>query len=210
LADLRRDYSMSGLSEKDLSRDPFRQFERWFQEAEAAKIPEPNAMVCSLASRDGTPSSRTVLLKGFDGRGFVFYSNYESRKGRELAENPRVSLLFPWIAQERQVIVEGRVARLPREESDAYFHSRPRASQLAAWASPQSAVIAGRSVLDEAFKTLETKYAGQEIPMPPHWGGYRVQPGTIQFWQGRHGRLHDRLRYRREPNGTWAVDRLAP
>jgi len=210
LADLRRDYSLSGLSEKDLSRDPFRQFERWFQEAEAAKIPEPNAMVCSLASRDGAPSSRTVLLKGFDARGFVFYSNHESRKGRELAENPRISLLFPWIALERQVVVEGRVSQLPREESDAYFHSRPRASQLAAWASPQSAVIASRSVLEEAFKTLETKYAGEEIPMPPHWGGYRVQPVTIEFWQGRHGRLHDRLRYRREPNGAWAVDRLAP
>lgn len=210
LADLRRDYSLSGLSEKDLARDPIRQFEQWFQEAEAAKIPEPNAMVCSLAARDGAPSSRTVLLKGFDGRGFVFYSNYSSRKGRELAENPRASLLFPWIAQERQVIIEGGVAKLSREESDAYFHSRPQASQLAAWASPQSAVIPGRSVLEEAFKTVETRYAGQEIPMPPYWGGYRVQPETIEFWQGRHGRLHDRLRYRREPNGAWAIDRLAP
>jgi pyridoxamine 5'-phosphate oxidase len=210
LADLRRDYSLSGLSEKDLARDPFRQFEQWFQEAEAAKIPEPNAMVCSLASRTGVPSSRTVLLKGLDGRGFVFYSNYESRKGRELAENPRASLLFPWIAQERQVIVEGGVARLSREESDAYFHSRPQASQLAAWASPQSSVIVGRNVLDEAFKTLEKKYAGQEVPMPPYWGGYRLQPETVEFWQGRHGRLHDRLRYRREQNGSWAVDRLAP
>jgi len=210
LADLRRDYSLSGLSEKDLARDPFRQFEQWFQEAEAAKLPEPNAMICSLANRSGEPSSRTVLLKGLDGRGFVFYSNYESRKGRELAENPRASLLFPWIAQERQVIVEGRVARLSREESDAYFHSRPHASQLAAWASPQSSVIVGRNVLEEAFKTLEKKYAGQEIPMPPYWGGYRVKPDSVEFWQGRHGRLHDRLRYRREQNGDWAVDRLAP
>jgi len=210
LADLRRDYSLSGLSEKDLARDPFRQFEQWFQEAEAAKLPEPNAMICSLANRSGVPSCRTVLLKGLDGRGFVFYSNYESRKGRELAENPRASLLFPWIAQERQVIVEGSVARLSREESDAYFHSRPHASQLAAWASPQSSVIVGRNVLDEAFKTLDKKYAGQEIPMPPYWGGYRVQPDTVEFWQGRHGRLHDRLRYRREQNGDWAVDRLAP
>jgi len=210
LADLRRDYSLSGLSEKDLARDPFRQFEQWFQEAEAARLPEPNAMVCSLASRTGVPSSRTVLLKGLDGRGFVFYSNYESRKGRDLAENPRASLLFPWIAQERQVIVEGSVARLSREESDAYFHSRPHASQLAAWASPQSSVIVGRNVLEEAFKTLEKKYAGQEVPMPPYWGGYRVQPDTVEFWQGRHGRLHDRLRYRREQNGGWAVDRLAP
>jgi len=210
LADLRRDYSLSGLSEKDLARDPFRQFEQWFQEAEAAKLPEPNAMICSLANRSGEPSSRTVLLKGLDGSGFVFYSNYESRKGRELAENPRASLLFPWIAQERQVIVEGSVARLSREESDAYFHSRPHASQLAAWASPQSSVIVGRNVLEEAFKTLEKKYAGQEIPMPPYWGGYRVKPDSVEFWQGRHGRLHDRLRYRREQNGDWAVDRLAP
>ena len=210
LADLRRDYNLSGVSEKDLARDPFRQFERWFQEAEAAKIVEPNAMICSLANRGGQPSSRMVLLKGFDGRGFVFYTNYESRKGRELAENPRASLLFPWIAQERQVIIEGSVAKLSREESDAYFHSRPQASQLAAWASPQSAVIAGRNVLEEALKTLEKKYAGLEVPMPPHWGGYRVQPNMVEFWQGRHGRLHDRLRYRREQNGAWAIDRLAP
>jgi pyridoxamine 5'-phosphate oxidase len=210
LADLRRDYSLSGLFEKDLARDPIRQFEHWFQEAEAAKIPEPNAMICALATRSGQPSARTVLLKGLDGRGFVFYSNYESRKGRELAENPRASLLFPWIAQERQVIVEGSVTKIPREESDAYFHSRPHASQLAAWASPQSAVIAGRNVLDEALKTFEEKYAGQEVPMPPHWGGYRVHHDTVEFWQGRHGRLHDRLRYRREQNGAWAVDRLAP
>jgi len=210
LADQRRDYNLSGLSEKDLARDPFRQFEQWFQEAEAARIPEPNAMVCSLADRNGRPSSRTVLLKGIDGRGFVFFSNYESRKGRELAENPRASLLFPWIAQERQVIVEGSVKKLSREESDAYFHSRPQASQLAAWASPQSAVIAGRSVLDEAMRTLEKKYAGQKVPVPPYWGGYRVQPDTLEFWQGRHGRLHDRLRYRREQNGDWAIDRLAP
>jgi pyridoxamine 5'-phosphate oxidase len=210
LADLRRDYNLSGLSEKDLARDPFRQFEQWFQEAEAAKIPEPNAMICSLADRNGHPSSRTVLLKGLDGRGFVFFSNYESRKGRTLAENPRASLLFPWITLERQVIVEGGVTKLSREESDAYFHSRPQASQLATWASPQSAVIAGRSVLDEALKTLEKKYVGQEVPMPPYWGGYRVQPDTVEFWQGRHGRLHDRLRYRREQNGAWAIDRLAP
>jgi len=210
LADLRRDYSLSGLSEKDLARDPFRQFEQWFQEAEAAKIPEPNAMICSLATRGGMPSSRSVLLKGLDGRGFVFYSNYESRKGRELAENPHASLLFPWIAQERQIIVEGSVVKLAREESDAYFHSRPHASRLAAWASPQSSVIPGRNVLEEALKTLEKKYAGQEVPLPPFWGGYRVQPAMVEFWQGRHGRLHDRLRYRREQNGAWTVDRLAP
>jgi pyridoxamine 5'-phosphate oxidase len=210
LADLRRDYNLSGLSERDLARDPFRQFEKWFQEAEAAKIPEPNAMVCSLASRGAAPSSRTVLLKGFDGRGFVFYTNYDSRKGRELAENPRASLLFPWIALERQVIVDGNVVKIAREESDAYFHSRPQTSQLAAWASPQSIVIVGREVLDEAFKTLERKYAGQPVPMPPNWGGYRVQPETFEFWQGRRSRLHDRLRYRRDQSGAWLVERLAP
>jgi len=210
LADLRRDYDLSSLSTRDLARDPFRQFEKWFHEAEAAKVPEPNAMVCSLANRGGAPSSRVVLLKGFDARGFVFYTNYESRKGRELADNPRASLLFPWITLERQVIIEGHVARLPREESDAYFHSRPHASQLAACASPQSTVIAGRSVLEEAFKTLEAKYAGQQVPMPPDWGGYRVQPDTVEFWQGRRNRLHDRLRYRRETDGSWTIERLAP
>ncbi len=150
LADLRKDYSHTGLLEKDLARDPFRQFEKWFQEAEGARLPEPNAMICSLATPDGRPSSRTVLLKGLDGRGFVFYTNYESRKGREIAANPRVSLLFPWIALERQVIVEGPATRIAREESAAYFHSRPLASQLAAWASAQSSPLADRATLEEA------------------------------------------------------------
>ncbi len=209
LADLRRDYALSGLLEKDLAKDPFRQFDKWFQEAEAAKIPEPNAMVCSLATRDGRPSSRVVLLKGLDGRGFVFYTNYESRKGRELAENSRASLLFPWIAMERQVIVDGAVVKVSREEADAYFHSRPRASQLSAWASHQSAIVPGRTALEDAMKQVEQKYAGQDVPLPPHWGGYRVTPDTIEFWQGRRSRLHDRLRYRREKN-EWVVERLAP
>ncbi len=210
LADLRKDYSLAGLLEKDLARDPFRQFDKWFQEAEAAKIPEPNAMVCSLASSDGRPSSRIVLLKAVDGRGFVFYTNYDSRKGRELAANPRASLLFPWIAMERQVIVEGTVTRLTREESGAYFHSRPLASQLGAWASPQSTILPNRAALDDAYKTIEKKYAGEEVPLPPHWGGYRVSPESVEFWQGRRSRLHDRLRYRREKSGDWIVERLAP
>jgi pyridoxamine 5'-phosphate oxidase len=210
LADLRKDYSLSGLLEKDLARDPFRQFEKWFQEAEAAKIAEPNAMVCSLADAAGRPSSRTVLLKGFDGRGFVFYTNYDSRKGRELAANPRASLLFPWVAIERQVTIEGTVVRLSREESAAYFHSRPIASQLAAWASPQSNIIPGRASLEDAYKAVEKKYAGQEIPLPPQWGGYRVSPESVEFWQGRRSRLHDRLRYRREKAGDWIIERLAP
>jgi pyridoxamine 5'-phosphate oxidase len=207
-ADLRRDYSLAGLSEKDLARDPFRQFEKWFQEAEASKLPEPNAMVLSTAERDGRPSARTVLLKGLDGRGFVFYSNYESRKGRELSASPRASLLFPWIAIERQVIAEGLVAKISREESEAYFHSRPRLSQLAAWASPQSAIISSRAVLEESLKTLENKYAGRDVPLPPYWGGYRLSPETVEFWQGRRNRLHDRLRYRREKDGAWTVERL--
>ncbi len=210
LADLRKDYSLAGLLEKDLARDPFRQFDKWFQEAEAAKIPEPNAMVCSLATTDGRPSSRIVLLKAVDGRGFVFYTNYDSRKGRELSANPRASLLFPWIAMERQVIVEGTVTRLTREESAAYFHSRPLASQLGALASPQSTILPNRAALDDAYKAIEKKYAGEEIPLPPHWGGYRVSPESVEFWQGRRSRLHDRLRYRREKSGDWIVERLAP
>lgn len=210
LADLRKDYSLSGLLEKDLARDPFRQFDKWFQEAEAAKVVEPNAMTLATASKDGRPSARTVLLKGVDGRGFVFYTNYESRKGRDLAENPRASLLLPWLALERQVVVEGTVSKVSREESAAYFHSRPRASQLGAWVSPQSSIITGRSVLEDAMKVLEKKHAGAEIPLPPAWGGYRLVPETVEFWQGRRSRLHDRLRYRREAAGEWTVERLAP
>lgn len=209
LADLRKDYSLAGLGEKDLAKDPFRQFEKWFAEAEAAKIAEPNAFVLSTATRDGRMSSRVVLLKGLDGRGFVFYSNYESRKGRELEANARASLCFPWIGMERQVIVEGPVTRVAREESEAYFHSRPRASQLGAWVSPQSTIIASRRVLEESLKALEEKYAGQEIPLPPQWGGWRLAPETVEFWQGRRNRLHDRLRYRREKD-SWSVERLAP
>jgi pyridoxamine 5'-phosphate oxidase len=209
-ADLRQEYSMAGLSEKDLARDPFRQFEKWFQEAEAAKLPEPNAMVLSTSDRDGQPSARTVLLKGLDGRGFVFYGNYESRKGRELSVNPRASLLFPWIAIERQVIAEGPVAKITREESEAYFHSRPRLSQLAAWASPQSSIVSSRAMLEESMKTLGDRYAGREVPIPPHWGGFRLSPETVEFWQGRRSRLHDRLRYRRGKDGGWTVERLGP
>ena len=210
LADLRKDYTLAGLAEKDLARDPFRQFEKWFQEAEAAKLAEPNAMTLATASPDGRPSARTVLLKGLDGRGFVFYSNYESRKGRELALNARVALVFPWIALERQVLIEGTVTKVAREESAAYFHSRPRASQLGAWVAQQSSVIPARATLEEAMKALEKKHAGAEIPLPPNWGGYRVAPETIEFWQGRRSRLHDRLRYRRDKEGGWLVERLSP
>jgi pyridoxamine 5'-phosphate oxidase len=209
LADLRKDYSLAGLLEKDLARDPFRQFEKWFQEAEASKLPEPNAMVLATSARNGQPGARIVLLKGVDGRGFVFYTNYESRKSRDLETQARAALTFPWITLERQVIIEGTVTKVSREESEAYFHTRPRLSQLAAWASPQSTIIAGRGVIEESLKVLEKKYAGQEVPLPPQWGGYRVAPETVEFWQGRRSRLHDRLRYRREKD-TWIVERLAP
>jgi pyridoxamine 5'-phosphate oxidase len=210
LADLRTEYSLAGLSEKDAARDPFRQFEKWFQEAEAAKIHEPNAAVLATGSKDGRPSARTVLLKGMDGRGFVFYTNYNSRKGRELEANARGAYLFPWFALERQVIIEGAVTKIAREESEAYFHSRPRASQLAAWASAQSAIISGRDELEAAMKAVEKKYSGQEAPLPPNWGGFRIAPDSVEFWQGRRSRLHDRLRYRREGNGPWVIERLAP
>ena len=209
LADLRKDYSLSGLLEKDLARDPFRQFDKWFQEATAAKLVEPNAMTLATATKDGRPSARTVLLKGVDGRGFVFYTNYESRKGREIAENPRASLVLPWLALERQVVIEGTLAKVSREESAAYFHTRPRASQLGAWVAQQSSILTGRAVLEDAMKVLEKKHAGAEVPMPPAWGGYRLAPESVEFWQGRRSRLHDRLRYRREA-GEWIVERLAP
>ncbi len=207
---MRKDYGLAGLLEKDLAKNPFRQFEQWFAEAEAAKLLEPNAMTLATVGRDGRPSARTVLLKGCDGRGFVFYTNYESRKGRELADRAHAALVFAWVPMERQVIVEGPVTRVSREEADAYFHSRPRASQLAAWASPQSTVVAGRAVIEESFRVIERKYEGREVPLPPHWGGFRLSPGTVEFWQGRRSRLHDRLRYRREADGDWTIERLAP
>lgn len=210
LADMRKDYTMAGLLEKDLAKNPFRQFEKWFQEAEAAKVLEPNAMTLATTGRDGRPSARIVLLKACDGRGFVFYTNYESRKGRELDVNPHATLLFAWLPMERQVVVEGTVTRVTREESEAYFHSRPRQSQLGAWASPQSTAIAGRAVIEESYRVVEKKYEGREVPLPPNWGGFRLVPDIVEFWQGRRSRLHDRLRYRREAGGDWVVERLAP
>lgn len=210
LADLRKDYSLTGLNEKDLAKDPFRQFDKWFQEAEAAQVIEPNAMTLATATREGRPLARTVLLKSVDGRGFVFFTNYESRKARDLESSPFASLLFPWIKLERQVIVSGAVTKVSREESAAYFHSRPLASQLGAWASQQSSIISGRATLEDEMKAVEKKYAGQVVPLPPFWGGFRVNPETVEFWQGRRSRLHDRLRYRRESDGGWTVERLSP
>ena len=207
---MRKDYDLAGLLEKDLAEDPVRQFKKWLAEAVAAELPEPNAMVLGTGGRDRRPSVRTVLLKGVDRRGFVFYTNYDSRKSHELEGNPQAALVFPWIALERQVIVEGPVKKVSRTEAEVYFHRRPRASQLAAWASPQSTVIASRAVLEESYRVTERKFAGREVPLPPQWGGWRLAPEAVEFWQGRRSRLHDRLRYHRETDGVWTVERLAP
>jgi pyridoxamine 5'-phosphate oxidase len=209
MADSKKEYSHSGLAEKDLARDPFRQFDRWLQEAEAAREPAPQAMILATASRQGRPSARTMRLRGVDGRGFVFFSSHESRKGRDLEGNPHAALVFNWALLERQVVIEGTVTTLAREECAAFFQSRPRASQLAAWGLSQSAIVPGRNVLETTFKALDSKYAGQAVPVPPHWGGWRLAPETVEFWQGRRNGLHDRLRYRRGPD-AWIVERLAP
>ncbi|HEU5346363.1 MAG TPA: pyridoxamine 5'-phosphate oxidase [Ktedonobacterales bacterium] len=210
LADLRTDYMQRGLDEAEMDGDPIRQFQAWFDAAVAAGHPEPNAMAVATAMPDGAPSARMTLLKGLDERGFVFYTNYESRKGGELAANPRAALIFFWVLLERQVRVEGRVERVSAEESDAYFHSRPVGSQLGAVASAQSHVISGRAELEQAYRALEEQYAGREVPRPPHWGGFRVIPQVIEFWQGRPSRLHDRLRYTRASEGGWRIERLSP
>ena len=211
IANLRRDYSLAGLGENDLAADPIAQFQKWFHEALAAEITEPNAMVLATVDAAGQPSTRVVLLKAVDERGFSFFTNYESRKGRELAANPRASLTFPWIDLERQVCITGRVTKVSREESAAYFKLRPRTSRLGAWASPkQSEVVSGRAVLEERMKQLEAQHPGDDIPIPPYWGGYVLAPVEIEFWQGRPSRLHDRLRYQHQPDGSWKIERLSP
>ena len=214
LAALRREYGDHGLDVPDLAPDPVSMFRQWMDDTVAAGLHEPNAMVVATVSPQGRPSSRMVLLKGVDERGFVFFTNYESRKAAEIAANPHVSLLFPWHDLQRQVRVEGAASKVSAEESEAYFASRPRESQLGAWASPQSRVVASRSALDERYGGVLAQFAElDEVPVPPHWGGFRVAPYAVEFWQGRKGRMHDRLVYRRvedDPHAPWTVDRLAP
>lgn len=210
ISNLRLNYDLKQLIEPEVDPDPLKQFQSWFADAIAAELPEPNAMTLATATRSGIPAARMVLLKGVDGQGFVFYTNFTSRKGQELADNPQAVLVFWWAALERQVRIEGRVERVDEAEADAYFESRPLASRLGAWASDQSQVIPDRGVLEQRFEALQHQYQDQVVPRPQHWGGFRVLPHQIEFWQGRPNRLHDRLRYRRQPDQSWMIDRLAP
>ena len=233
IADVRREYSLTGLRRSALEADPIAQFKKWFDQATGARASgrvrkffirrykalllasgaEPlglTAMTLATVDKQGRPSARVVLLKGVDQRGFIFFTNYESRKGQELAENPQAALVFYWPDQERQVSIAGEVGKLPAAESDAYFKTRPRGSRLAAWASKQSATITDRAALEDKWNQLEAQYAGQEIPRPPFWGGYLLSPARVEFWQGRPNRLHDRFCYSRQPDKTWLIERLAP
>jgi pyridoxamine 5'-phosphate oxidase len=200
----------AGLVEADVDPDPVVQFGRWFDDAKAADLVEPSAMTLATATAEGVPSARMVLLRGVDQRGFVFYTNYESRKAAELAANPRAALVFWWGELQRQIRVEGPVERTSQQESAAYFRTRPLGSRLSAWASPQSRVIPGRAVLDQRVAELAAGHPDGDIPLPPFWGGYRLVPEVVELWQGRPNRLHDRLRYTREPGGGWRIERLAP
>jgi pyridoxamine 5'-phosphate oxidase len=211
LQDLREDYRKSTLEEKNASQNPFTQFDNWFQEALRAEIPEPNAMVIATSNKEGFPSARVVLLKGFDEKGFIFYTNYESQKGKELSNNPKCALVFNWLELERQIRIEGIAEKLSPEESTAYFHKRPKKSQIGAWASPQSEVIETRDVLEDNLTNLNAKYMDSEnLPRPKHWGGFRIKATRIEFWQGRSSRLHDRLNYEKNADNTWKRSRLAP
>ena len=233
IADLRREYNLTGLRRKDLEADPILQFKRWFEQAQGARasgrlrkffvrlykrlllmggaeLMDLTAMTLATADKEGRPSARAVLLKGVDERGFVFYTNYESRKARELAERPQAALVFYWSDQERQVCVAGEVSKLSPEESDAYFKTRPRGSRLGAWVSKQSAVIRDRAALEEKWKEMEAQYPGEDVPRPPFWGGYLLRPTRMEFWQGRANRLHDRFRYTRQADQSWVIERLSP
>jgi pyridoxamine 5'-phosphate oxidase len=209
VADLRREYARARLDEKDASHDPIVEFSRWFAQAQEAQVAEPNAMTLATAASTGMPSARLVLLKGFDERGFVFFTDYRSRKGQELEENPQAALVFYWGELERQVRITGPVERTSAEESEAYYRTRPLGSRLGAWVSHQSLVIPSRAQLEQGLEEVQARFPDEDVPLPPYWGGYRVRPEVIEFWQGRESRLHDRLRYVRE-GGRWRIERLSP
>lgn len=210
VSDLRREFGLAGLSEADLAADPILQFQRWFDEMLESDPQDPTAMTLATVGRDGRPSARVVLLKGCDERGFSFFTNYNSRKGRDLAENSHAALVFYWPGLDRQVRVEGVVEKTSREESEEYFRSRPPGSRLGAWASPQSEVIAGREELERRLREVEERFPDGEVPLPEFWGGFRLRPEMLELWQGRPSRLHDRLRYTRLANGSWKIERLSP
>ena len=210
LAALRAEYAEHGLRREDLDSDPIAQFNRWLHEAVEKQLLEPNAMTFATVDADGQPWTRTLLLKICDARGFIFFTNYAGTKGRQLDANPRGAITFWWNALERQVNITGTVTKTSREESERYFHSRPVTSQLGAWASQQSEVVASREVLEERFRDAAGKYGNSEAPLPPYWGGYLLRPATIEFWQGRRSRLHDRLRYTRQADDSWKIERLSP
>jgi pyridoxamine 5'-phosphate oxidase len=210
LAAMRNDYTRGKLDEQDLHPDPIEQFALWFTQACTGELLEPNAMSLATATSNGAPSLRTVLLKGYDTRGFVFFTNYQSRKAREIAQNPNVALLFPWLALERQVIITGTAEKISAAETAKYFVTRPRGSQLSAWVSMQSSVVATRKALEAEWDRLKQRFARGEIPVPSFWGGYRVKPLTIEFWQGRASRLHDRFLYTRQSDEKWTIARLSP
>jgi pyridoxamine 5'-phosphate oxidase len=209
IADIRKEYMRESLSEGDVELDPFLQFTRWWKEAVGSDITEVNAMTLATCNKEGMPSARTVLLKDYDKSGFVFFSNYESRKAKDIDENPQASLLFFWKELERQVRIEGRIEKVDATESDSYFHSRPEGSRIGAWASPQSRVVSSRDVIEENVRRYQAAFEQAPIPRPPHWGGYRVIPVHIEFWQGRPSRLHDRILYSLEAE-SWKISRLAP
>jgi pyridoxamine 5'-phosphate oxidase len=209
IADLRREYARARLDEKDVSHDPMVEFSRWFAQAQEAEVAEPNAVTLATATAAAAPSARLVLLKGFDERGFVFFTDYRSRKGQELEENPRAALVFYWGELERQVRITGTVERTSAEESEAYYRTRPLGSRLGAWVSHQSLVIPSRTLLERGLQDVEARFSDGNIPLPPHWGGYRVRPEVLEFWQGRESRLHDRIRYTRDGE-RWRIERLSP
>jgi pyridoxamine 5'-phosphate oxidase len=210
IADIRKDYQLQSLSEKDVMGNPIDQFEKWWNEAIKSNLDEVNAMTLATSSADGTPAARTVLLKGYDHKGFIFFTNYESYKGKQLQENPKATLVFFWKELQRQVIISGTVEKVSAEESDEYFNSRPRGSRIGAWTSPQSSIIENREWLEAREMQMEKKFEGHEITRPPHWGGFRVMPVSIEFWQGRSSRLHDRIQYLIDGANFWMIRRLAP